>query len=127
MLGPYLSPQACTPVVQGKEGHQACMDSSQLLMPVFSGVPRDAPSRMIRVDSKVQVFSPPSESTPHMFLFIISGYVVACTGAHLMLAPCSHALFTKNERVQSAFLCFGVAHKSGDSARASGKCPAAFD
>ncbi len=38
---------------QGKHGHQAWMDVRQLMMPVFSGVTLDGPSRMLRVDSKV--------------------------------------------------------------------------
>ncbi|KAL0024765.1 hypothetical protein WJX79_003822 [Trebouxia sp. C0005] len=36
----------------GKHGHQTWMDVRQLLMPVFSGVTLDGPSRMLRVDSK---------------------------------------------------------------------------
>ncbi|DBB13951.1 TPA: hypothetical protein ACH3X3_000930 [Trebouxia sp. C0006] len=36
----------------GKHGHQAWMDVRQLMMPVFSGVTLDGPSRMLRVDSK---------------------------------------------------------------------------
>ncbi|KAL3144948.1 hypothetical protein ABBQ32_003454 [Trebouxia sp. C0010 RCD-2024] len=41
-----------TKAAMGRAGHQACMDSCQLLMPVFSGVSQESPSRMVRVDSK---------------------------------------------------------------------------
>ena len=48
---------------QGKNGQQNWMDAHALLLPIFSGVNKDAPSRLVRVDSKVAIHSP-TESSP---------------------------------------------------------------
>lgn len=66
------------PPVQGRAGHQACMDSKELLMPVFSGVSLDVPSRLVRVDSKVayhQKAHPYADACSHSTI----GHVVSCT------------------------------------------------
>ncbi len=51
---------------QGKHGHQAWVDRRQLMMPVFSGVTLDGPSRMLRVDSKVCGLAQHKQSLEHI-------------------------------------------------------------
>ena len=121
--------------MQGKEGHQAWFSSSQLLLPLFSGVSEDTPSSMFRVDSKVQPLGPPPAHThPHLtFVFMFhhppSCLMNWCAGhLHHILSHCpciaTCPTVTTSSRVQNALLCFGVANQGGDNARAGGKCPA---
>ena len=62
---------------QGKHGHQAWMDVRQLMMPVFSGVTLDGPSRMLRVDRKVCLEPTISKPRPACCVIFIP-YCASC-------------------------------------------------